>query len=399
MTPFFGLLLILFITFVGVRFLSSSTILKTPLFSGLIVSGVPYILIGVLLGPQLFNFISENIIESLNPLISMAIGWVGLLFGLQLRWRNLRRFPKNYMLFTFLQTTITFTILLVGLGLVFYFLVPSTIEHRLEAIIILAAVGSMTAPLSVARILIEKKIKGRLAHLLQFVSSLDSFYGLVVAGITMAIIHSPAIQWIQEGWQWLVLSIFISVSVGLIFGFLLRHRFLKEEIFLVVFGLVIFTSGMGFYFKLSPIFLNLIVGITIAQFPRESEKVMRVIQPAEKPAYIFLLVFAGALWNYRFWEEILLIIAFIIFRYIGKYLGGYITSRNIDCAFPIPHNVGTALLSFGGISLALALNFQLFYGGFMGDFLMSATILGIFLFDEYAALSIQSLLRKQGELS
>jgi hypothetical protein len=156
---------------------------------------------------------------------------------------------------------------------------------------------------------------------------------------------------------------------------------------------------MGFYFKLSPIFLNLIVGITIAQFPRESEKVMRVIQPAEKPTYVFLLIFAGALWNYRFWEEFLLIAAFILFRYIGKYLGGYISSRSIDCAFPIPGNVGTALLSFGGISLAIALNFQLFYGGFWGDVLMSTTILGIFLFDEYAALSIQSVLRKQGELS
>ena len=110
MTPFLGLLLILFITFAVVRFLSRSTILKTPLFSGLIVSGVPYILIGVILGPQLFNFLNNNIIDSLNPLISMAIGWVGLLFGLQLRWRNISRFPKNYMVFTYLQTIVTFLI-------------------------------------------------------------------------------------------------------------------------------------------------------------------------------------------------------------------------------------------------------------------------------------------------
>ena len=106
MTPFLGLLIILLITFVGVRFLSRSTIQKTPLFSGLIVSGVPYILMGVMLGPRVFNFLNQSIIESLNPLISMAIGWVGLLFGLQLRWRNIRRFPQNYTLFTFLQSII-----------------------------------------------------------------------------------------------------------------------------------------------------------------------------------------------------------------------------------------------------------------------------------------------------
>jgi hypothetical protein len=221
---------------------------------------------------------------------------------------------------------------------------------------------------------------------------------MVVAGITMAVIHAPANHWIEAGWQWFLLSVFISIVIGLIFGFLMRYRFVREEIFLFTFGLVIFTSGIGFYLKLSPIFLNLLAGITIAQFPRESEKVMRVIQSAEKPTYVFLLVFAGALWNYRFWGEILLVSAFILFRFFGKYLGGYISSRTIDCAFPIPGNVGTALLSFGGIALAIAMNFQLFYGGLMGDVLMSATILGLFLFDEYAALSIQGVLRKQGEL-
>jgi hypothetical protein len=237
-----------------------------------------------------------------------------------------------------------------------------------------------------------------LAHLLQFIASLDSFWGIAVAGITMAFFHPPAAKWILYGWQWLLLSVMMCVVLGLIFSFLIRHRFAREEIFLIVLGLVIFTSGIGFYFKLSPIFLNLIVGMTIAQFPREREKVMRFIAMAEKPTYVFLLVFAGASWNYRFWEEIVLILVFLMLRFAGKYLGGYASSRYIDCSFPIPRNVGKALLSFGGISLAISFNFQLFYGGIMGDFLMSATILGIFLFDEYATWSIQNLLRKQGEL-
>jgi hypothetical protein len=399
MTPFLGLLLILLITFIGVRFFSRSTILKTPLFSGLIVSGVPYILIGVFLGPKVFNFLNDKILDSLQPLIHMAIGWVGLLFGLQLRWRNIRRFPRNYVLFTSLQSLVTFFVISLAMGILIFFLSPPPFENRLTALIILAALGSMTAPLSIGRTVIQERIKGRLAQFLQFISSLDSFWGIVITGITFAIIHKPATHWLTSGWQWLILSVLTGIFTGLVFRYLLRLRFEGEEIFLLVLGLVIFISGIGFYLRLSPVFMNMVAGITIAQFPRLSEKFMRIIHSAEKPVYVLLLVFAGAFWDYRFWEEVLLIVSFIFIRYLGKYLGGWIGSRKIDCAFEIPPDVGKALLSFGGISLAIAFNFQLDYGGYMGDFVLSATILAIFIFDEYTAISILNILRRQGEVT
>jgi hypothetical protein len=399
MTPFLGLLLILLITFIGVRFFSRTTILKTPLFSGLIVSGVPYILIGVFLGPKVFNFLNDKILDSLQPLIHMAIGWVGLLFGLQLRWRNIRRFPRNYVLFTSLQSLVTFFIIALAMGILIFFLSPAPFENRLTALIILAAIGSMTAPLSMGRTVIQERIKGRLAQFLQFISSLDSFWGIIITGIAFALIHRPAAHWLTSGWQWLILSVLTGIFTGLVFRFLLRLRFEGEEIFLLVLGLVIFISGIGFYLRLSPVFMNMVAGITIAQFPRVSEKFMRIIHSAEKPVYVLLLVFAGAFWDYRFWQEILLIVSFIFIRYLGKYLGGWVGSRNIDCAFEIPPDVGKALLSFGGISLAIAFNFQLDYGGYMGDFILSATILAIFIFDEYTAVSILNILRRQGEVT
>ncbi|RQW07623.1 MAG: hypothetical protein EH225_01455 [Calditrichaeota bacterium] len=276
---------------------------------------------------------------------------------------------------------------------------PPLLENHLAGVLILAALGSMTAPLSIGRIIIENRIKGRLSHFLQFVSGLDGFWGICIAGISIVFFRETFSPWFSSGWWWLILAVMVSVLIGLIFRYLIRLQFEAEEIFLLVLGLVIFTSGVGYYLKLSPIFMNMIVGMTIAQFHRESEKVLRVIQAAEKPTYLFLLVFAGAYWNYQFWEEILLIIAFILFRFLGKYAGGWIGARKINLDFDVPPDVGKAMLSFGGISLAIAFNFQLTLGGFMGDFIMSATILAILVFDEYTALSILNILRRQGEIS
>lgn len=398
MTPFLGLLLILAIALVGSRFFSRSTLLKTPLFSGFIVSGIPYILIGILLGPKFFNFLNEQITDNLEPLVSLSLGWVGILFGIQLRWRNLKRFPKNYLLFSSLQSLLSLVIIFVLLLTAFIYLSPVEFSHRWEAAIILASIGSITAPISIAKIVIENRAKGRLTHFLQFVSSLDAIWGITIAGIVMALFHPSAVKWLSSGWQWMFLSLVFSIILGLLFRFLIKFRFQSQELLLLVLGLVIFTSGIGFYLRLSPILMNMVVGITLAQFPRESEKVMRVLPQAEKPIYLFLLVMAGALWNYHFLLEILLIISFLIARFVGKYLGGWAGSKWLNCSFPVPSSVGKGLLSFGGISLALAFNFQLFYGGASGDLIMSATIVGIFIFDEYTALSTMKMLRQQGEV-
>ncbi len=398
MTPFLGLLILLLITFIGVRFFGRSAIIKTPLLSGLLVSGFPYVLTGVLLGPKFFNFLNNEIINSLEPLLSLAIGWVGFIFGIQLKWRNIRRFPVNYTLFTTIQSLITFGVIALAAGATLFYLEIPNLHNIVEGVIIIAAIGSMTAPLSIVRLIIEKRIKGRLTNLIQYISSLDSFWGIVIAGTTIAIFHPPSLRWFYAGWHWIIIGMSVSILLGFLFHFLLRFRFNQEEIFLLVIGLVIFTSGIGFYLRLSPIFLTMILGITIAQFHRTTDKVSRVIHIGEKPTYLFLLVFAGALWNYRLKEEIILIVIFLLARFIGKYIGGFICAKKINCSFPVPLNIGKGLLSFGGIALAIAFNFQLFYGGLIGDFLMSATILGMLIFDEYTAISIMNILKRSGEI-
>ncbi len=398
MTPIFGLLFILLITFLGARFFSRSTIIRTPLFSGFIVSGIPYVLMGVLLGPQFFNFLNTAVISSLKPLISMALGWVGLLFGLQLRWRDLRKFPRNYLLFTSMQSLSTFFILVLGLGVFLWLFAPAFFRNKLEALLVLAALGSITAPLMISRIVIEHKARGRLTHFIQFVSSLDSFWGILISALVIAQFHPLAGSGIIKGWMWFALSIFIGILLGALFNYLLHIRFMAEELFLLVLGLVIFTSGIGFYLKVSPIFLTMVVGITLAQFPRGTEKVMRVLARMEKQTYLFLLIFAGATWNYRFWEEILLIVIFILFRYLGKYLGGRFCLKKLKCDLPLPKDIGKTFLAFGGVSLAIAFNFHLFYGGYIGNFVLSATIIGLFVFDELAAIGTLRILKEAGEV-
>ncbi len=400
MTPILGFLLVIIVALLSKLVILPRVNQASPIVTGLAVGGIPYILLGMFLGPYAFNLLDTDILGRLEPLISLALGWVGILFGIQLRWRNVRRFPPNYLLFATVQSLIALGIIgiLCYVGMVLF--APGDFPRPLQVALILAAIGSISAPVTIGRTVVSFRARGRLTHLLQFVSSLDAFWGILFSGLLFIVYRNldtahPSFLW---SGVWLLINLTAGVVIGLAFLYLLRIGFDQEELLLLVLGLVVFVSGVGFYLGISPIFLNMIVGIVLAQSRVHASRVMRVLAYAEKPIYLFLLVFAGAVWNFHALTEFLIIGLFLIARYAGKTIGGRVASRKINCAFPVPPKVGRILLSFGGISLAIAFNFQLFYGGLVGDLVISATIVAILVFDELAAFSTVRILREQGEI-
>ncbi len=400
MTPILGFLLVIIIALISKLVILPRMNQASPFVTGLAISGLPYIVLGMVLGPRAFDLLDSDILTRLEPLISLALGWVGILFGIQLRWNNVRRFPANYLLFATVQSLLAFGVIaLIGISGI-YLLAPPEVESPLQVALILAAIGSISAPITIGRAMVSYRARGRLTHLLQFVSSLDGFWGILFSGLLFVFFRSTSSldPSLARGVFWLGINLGAGIVIGMAFLYLLRIGFDGEELLLLVLGLVIFVSGVGFYLGLSPIFLNMIVGIVLAQSRMHASRVMRVLAYAEKPIYLILLVFAGAVWNFHVVTEVLIIALFLLARFAGKMIGGWIASRKINCAFPVPPDVGKILLSFGGISLAIAFNFQLFYGGMMGDLVISATIIAILVFDEWAAFSTVRILRDQGEI-
>src|SRR6476646_8845639 len=49
-----------------------------------VVSGAEYLLLGILLGPQVSGVLSPEAVESFAPITSLGLGWMGALIGAQL---------------------------------------------------------------------------------------------------------------------------------------------------------------------------------------------------------------------------------------------------------------------------------------------------------------------------
>jgi hypothetical protein len=75
-----------------------------------IAIGLPFLFVGFALGPHLLEILSDDIVDRLNPLLALGLGWIGVLFGLQLDRDHLRQFPTRYLALAWLQAAVAFGI-------------------------------------------------------------------------------------------------------------------------------------------------------------------------------------------------------------------------------------------------------------------------------------------------
>ncbi len=68
--------------------------LHHPLLDGILETGVPFLLLGALLGPGL-GLLDDATLRALGPILALGIGWVGASFGARLEWRMLQRISRR----------------------------------------------------------------------------------------------------------------------------------------------------------------------------------------------------------------------------------------------------------------------------------------------------------------
>ena len=72
------------ILIVGAAFLAAHVLFDWLARRFRIVSGAEYLVLGILLGPQVSGFMSADVVEGFGPFITLALGWTGAALGMQL---------------------------------------------------------------------------------------------------------------------------------------------------------------------------------------------------------------------------------------------------------------------------------------------------------------------------
>lgn len=352
----------------AVSYLSTRLVFSTRFsllgFRYLFFSGTEFLLLGYMIGPRGLGLIPAAITESLDPLIHLALGWAGLMFGLQFNRRSVLLYRRRRWLLAFLQALITSAVVAVGAWLLLPLLFHSIDdETRLRAAAILGVCAGPTAPSSIHYFSRVFRIRGRVDRLLKFIAGVDGIPPILLLGLAAGLLHVSNMGLGEglPGWKWLLVGLFIGVVLGLLLSVLVGLDFKREELLLFVLGIVALASGLAQYLHLPAVFLTFFAGITTANTAWHREEIHKLAAHAEKPIYLTFLVLTGTLVVFDDVRVLVLAGLLVLLRLGGKVVGNVVW-RWIPFE-PLARSpwLGLALVSQGGLTLVLAVDFYFLY--------------------------------------
>lgn len=403
MSPLVGVLILVLLGLLGSRIAFDPA--RTPLGPRLVfATGTHFLLLGFLLGPIL-GLLTLDVIEQLEPFLALGLGWVGLLFGMQLDRHQLSQFPPAFFLFAMAQALAT--LLLFGAVAYLGFRLTDRLEPGVEAAVLAAAAtAAVSTPASVALISRTFQVQGKLTRLLFYVASLDALVGIVALQITYAVFHPSATDVIGFGWAvWIAVATAAGIIFGVFFLWLTRPKPERDELTLFVLGLVIFEAGTAIFLGLSPIFVSMITGAVVANLSPSRRRVFSILQAWEKPVYVIVLILAGSLLTFGSWVVVPLALGYLLLRGSAKYFAGALTVRLVPLPFTAPRDAGMGLIAQGGISLAMALSATLTYAAITGSegapvrIAFGTIVIAVAISELLGPFLTRDLLRKAGEIT
>lgn len=307
---------------------------------------------------------------ALAPVMALGLGWLGLLFGMQLDHTIVREFRGDLWRFALLQAGIAFLIAAAGAALL-RLLLPGLDSAWLPpeaAVFTLAAVAAISAPTGLSVVVHRLRLRGPLVDLLSFSASVDGLIGVFAFTMVLAVYRPDATgDAIELGalW-WLAVSVVSGVLVGAVFLSLTRKRPSPDELVLFVLGTVLFGAGAGYALRLSPLLVTIVAGAMIANLSAHKRRVMATLVAWERPVYQIMLILAGTLLAAPSPVTVAATILFGLWRLGAKQLGGRAATTLLRLP-NVPRDIGLGLVAQGGFAIAIAINYVLAYRSIAPD--------------------------------
>ncbi|MGI6165310.1 MAG: cation:proton antiporter [Limnochordia bacterium] len=309
-----------------------------------------WILVGLVLGPSVFNVVTGDIAQMLQPIEGLALAIIALAIGGELSVSSLRKLGSSIITITIVQMLMTF---LCVFGATYLF------GASLPLALVFGAMSAATAPGATVAVLHELRAKGPLTHTLLAVVALDDAFTILLFGIVMSFVEamvaggSVAVTSFVAPLLEIAFSVLLGVIMGFIGIFVLDRLRRSEEILPFVIGLALLVAGLATKFNLS---LLLAAMVTVANFSTKPRIMFETLQQIEAPIYILFFSLAGAKLHLSALRQVgLLGASYIVGRTIGKLGGSYLGAVLAKAPETVRKYLGFAMLPQAGVAIGLAI--------------------------------------------
>jgi len=325
-----------------------------------VTTGVEYIILGAFVGPIL-GFMDENTLAGFTPAMVLGTGSLGLLAGMHLNVRQFGREDHEGVRIALWISVVTLTaVALLPIGALYFFSTTQNLLRWMPGLLCIGSIALVADPRPLQGLLDFLSTRGDSSDMAVRVAHLCSSFAVVNFGLVFCMFeHTSFLGPREYGMiEWFVIHLLLGGSLGLLFRTFLRSEGGDERILTVVIGMVIFTSGIAYYLRLSPIFVNFILGFVLINTSEEATLVERRLASIERPLYIVLFFFAGSLMNFSApWWAYTIVVPYVILRSTGRLTGGLLAMRTSSME-PRTPALGRVLFAPGALSVAMLIDFH-----------------------------------------
>ena len=396
MKIFFAFLLIIFLVFSGYHL--SFRKFRIPLFAyKFYLTGIEFLFLGLLLGPQFLNILDANTCDGLAPVSALLLGWIGMLFGFQFEISKLRRFPRVHFMAGLLESFLTLVVVFGGIYFTLPFIIKISEHMRIALSMVLASAAACTAQTGLAMFSVRQIGKNQsIIKILRYLSSVDGLVAMLA--MTPVFIFLPcsteiAADRVLFGYDIFIAGIIFAVFLVL-YNLFLTYRREQSELALIIIGMVIFISGFSSVMNFSPLLSNFFMGVCLVNLTSEKEKIFTTLVSIEKPVYLLLLVFLGSAWHLMSVWAFVAAGGYFVFRFIGKMIGGFSISLLGSKMKEYPAGLGLGLIGQSGLSLAILYDFQQGHPSEITDIVVGIALISISYCDLACPTLVGRLLKK-----
>ena len=220
------------------------------------------VIIGLILGRSLTNFITSADAFKLNIITTVALSIMGFGIGCELDIATLKKMGKAIGFITILEAFGAFFLVSISIIL---------LTKNIPLGLLLGAISSATAAAGTVDVMQEYKASGPLTKITYAVIGLDDGIGLIIYGFAFAIskkiisqdIETSSLLLILEPLKELIGSIALGIVLGIVLTIVTKRLKSTEETLFFALMFIFLCGGLCNQFNLSLLMSNMVMGITV----------------------------------------------------------------------------------------------------------------------------------------
>jgi len=316
-----------------------------------------YLLLGVLIGPAVFNLVSSRVLQTSGLISNIVLSIIAFSLGQNFSRESFSKIGKSVICISVLEAA--------GASVFVTFAFLGLLKQPLYSALLFGAIASATAPAATVMVIREYKARGTLTDTLLGVVAIDDAWCLIIFAVSLAVAKAlvkPLTNnlFVAESFLHALLEIggafALGASISLVLSYFSRYVTTEADLLIYTLGFILLTTGIALYFHLSVLLSNMFLGMVLVNINKTSFKFFDILRTVDSPLYLCFFVLAGANLEMALLGKLGLVgITYVLFRIVGKLTGAYFGGHLSKAAAPVRKYLGFGLVPQAGVALGVAL--------------------------------------------